>query len=381
MRRLRALSLLLICLGCETLIGADFDDAKRRPAASVDGGADAAEEAGSCDNARPPKPPDVTGAGGDTRFSVVLHELYFGEGKDAQNKPDYFNVGFDIDGVCAGHGQAPKCSADFAGADPTDGPHGEDNGVGRMLFEQDSAFGTKVVSGEFVSKSIRDGAYAPLGFIEVNGYNSFSEDDEIEVTWSVALATQVTPSGGFVPKLDGSDPWPLADAVQIGGTAGNPIQYKSTRAYANKRRLVAYFEEAIVPLANVYFQAKKLILTGDLDYDPIDQIWSLSDGLVAGYSESDELLAIIPQITTQFLGVPLCTDNSSYSSTKAFICRNADHATGALEPGKPCDASSFAIRFESVNAVAGEVGMFPPPKAKCPAATDPSTDSCTIPVK
>jgi hypothetical protein len=375
------MTLVLACCGCEALIGADFDDATKRPAQSSDAGLDAAVEAGSCDSALPPKPPDVTGAGGDTRLSVVLHEIYFGEGKDAQGKPDYFNVGFDLDGVCSNHGQAPKCTADFPGADPTDGPHGEDNGVGRMLFEQESAFGTSIVSGEFVSKSIGQGAYAPFGFIEIDGFNSFSEDDEIEVTWSVALATQVAPSGGFVPKLDGTDPWPLADAVQTGGTAGNPIQYKSTRAYANKRRLVAYFEEAIVPLANVYFKAKKLILTADLDYDPIGQIWKLKDGLVAGYSESDELLAIVPQITTQFLGVPLCTDNASYSGTKAFICRNADHATSKLKPGEACDASSFGIHFQSVNAVPGEVGMFPPLKAKCPAATDPSTDSCTVPVK
>ncbi len=379
MRNLPVLVAVLACLGCESLIGADFDDAKRRPTA--DAGVDAQAEGGACINAVPPVPPEVTGAGGDTRFTVVLHDFYFGEGKDPQDKPDYYNVGFDLDGVCANHGQAPNCTADFPTADPTDGPRGEDNGVGRMLSEQEPVFGATVITGTNVSNGVAEGRYAPIGVIEVGGYNGFSEDDVLEVTWSVALATEANPSGKFVPKLDGSDMWPLADAAEAGGTAGTALKFTSTRAYANKRRLVAFFDDALVPLANVYFEAKQIVLTADLNFDPADQTWSLGDGLLGGYSEADELLAVVPRITTQFLGVPLCTDNKSYPMTKEFICANADYASPALPPGQPCDAVSFAMRFESVVASAGELGAFPPAKAKCPAATDPASDSCSIPVK
>ncbi|MEZ4227166.1 MAG: hypothetical protein R3B13_39875 [Polyangiaceae bacterium] len=366
---------LCLCVGCETILGADFDDvAARRPA--QDAGADTAPDASSCELKHPPGPPDVTGSGGDTRFTVVLHDFYFGE-RETGGQPDYFDVGYDIDNVCANRGDAPLCTSGYPTADPTDGLAGEDNGVGRMLHGIEAEFGSALISSSAISKGVLDGTFAPLALIEVDGYGGFSDDESLQITWSVALATNAAPSGGFMPKLDGADKWPLADKVQDGTGSGVPITYESSSAYATKRRLVAYFDETLVPLANVYLRAKNVVVSADLDYDPAKQVWTLGEGLIAGFAESSELLNVIPRITAQFLGVPLCTDNPTYDNTKKFICSHADHASPDHVAGEPCDGFSFGIRFSSAPAQAGDPGQFPTPKASCPAGTDPAKDTCT----
>jgi hypothetical protein len=81
-------------------------------------------------------------------------------------------------------------------------------------------------------------------------------------------------------------------------------------------------------------------------------------------------------MTADLLGVPLCTDSSTYADTKKFICFAADLATKDYVPGAPCDATSFGMHFSTVPATVGEVLPLPEPAAKCPAGFDPADDTC-----
>lgn len=370
MRRLAsALALTGSALACEALIGADFDDVVARP---TDSGS-------SCDSRRPALPPDIEG-GGSTAFLVVLHDVDLGDGEATDGTPRYLEVGYDVDATCTNRGDAPRCGpAAWTEGDPTDGPQGQDNGVGKLLFLQEQLFGLSVVSSSVVNTNIAGGGFPPLAVVSVEGYNGFSEDDVVTVRWYVPIAAKLDPTGEFVPKLDGTDAWPLASRASVQGTgsATTAMALDAKEAYVNGRTLVARFDSAPIPLANVYFDGRDVVLTAKIVFDPATQTTLLSDGLVAGHSPADSLLEVIPRITAEFLGVPLCTDDPSYTNTKKFICSGADVATGAHTKGAPCDGTSFGIAFESSGVSLGAVGSLPEPKAKCPAATDPAADTCT----
>ena len=113
----------------------------------------------------------------------------------------------------------------------------------------------------------------------------------------VPLAGDAAPGAPLKPKLDGTDPWPLRERDEAPGLA---LTFESRRAYVNKLRLVAYFDEALTPLTNAYFDANNAVVAADVVFDPTQQAYRLENGLIAGYSKTDTLLQVIPRITTEF---------------------------------------------------------------------------------
>jgi hypothetical protein len=373
---------------CEQLLGVDFDSAESRAAAKP------------CDNLHPPEPPSITGAGGEVEITVVISQARYGDELDAEGRPEHLSAGYDIDGVCTSLGHSPLCRTPaWTGGNPKDGPRGQDNAIGRILAAQERNFGTKVISTTTLNDNLRQGLHAPAGVLRIRGYGGFSEDDSVEVDWFVALAPKRLAGGGFVPKLDGSDVWPLLDnfvegVADDGGAdagaaeAGPPGDadarqglksvFRDTHAYVTASKLVAHFPTISIPLTNVYFDVFEVVVTADLIRNSVDLPWRVTNGVFAARVRAGTLLALTPRITSEIIGQPLCTGDPNYRTVKTFMCEELDLVLTPGSDSRECDAASVGLVFETAGVELGalqhvELGSL------CPPETDPESDDCVSP--
>jgi len=371
--RVRAWAAVVLALaGCESVIGARFDDARPLGAASdsgVGGASDAASDADAavCNFAKPPKPPSLHEPNDVAEATVVLDSVDFGEDKDAKGQPKFWTQGYDLDDNCADRGEPPTCQPPaWTKGDAKDGPEGQDNGVGKMMASQTDVLqlGLPAISSAKFTTEIQAGNYAPLGIVHVSEWGGF-DDDQVCVEWYRGFPAKQAPGGGFTPKLDGSDVW----AVDGEGAAAIEID---DAAYVNGRVLVARFDKVRLPFGTLFVEARDVVLTGSLDAGPGGK-FVLKNGIVAGWSHVDEVIGIIPAITKTLFGISMCADNANFPLIKNFVCRVAD-ANG--EAGE-CRGISFAIRFDSVPTTIGDVAPLPS-AVECPPSTDPKTKPCSM---
>jgi hypothetical protein len=371
----------LIALACETLIGAEFDDVRRRSGPKLDAGADvdAGFDGPSCDPIEPPGPPSVQNAPGDVTLTNVITTVDYG---DAQGTKAYLEIGYDLDGRCTNRGDPPECLPEaWTEGDPTDGPRGQDNGVGKLLAIQYDLFGVAPITSETESAEIKKGKRAPFALLRVSGFSGFSEDDEVRVEWYSALRFDQA-QGPPAPKLDGNDAWPVAAFVAdldagAADAGASPSVHVDPAAYVTHSTLVARFPMLKVPLANVWFEVRDVVLTAKLTPEPGGGFLKLYDGTIAGRARMDELLWVVPYITKSLLGLELCTDNPNYATAKSYVCSAADIPFGSTPPANGvCDGISFGLNFQTDAAQLGPTISVPPPALMCELAKDPSSDTC-----
>jgi hypothetical protein len=348
---------------CQTVIGASFDDVEPKSSSA------------QCNSKRPPGPTVDTPQGGNIEFTALASTIDYGESTTAKGtKPP--SLGYDLDQSCTNHGDAPLCTPPaYTKGDPTDGPSGEDNSVARLVGGEYSELGLDPapVSSEALTTGMKAGKYAPVGLFHVSGYVGY-DDDSVDVEWYVPLAAKFDPDGAFVPKLDGSDVWPVLSADGDGGAT--PLIFKAKRAYVVNRGLVAFFDDGRIPFVNSYFVVHDVVLTATLDSGSGKTV--LSDALIAGWGPSHELLKLLPGFTFELFGAPLCTNLAIYGQQiKPWLCAKLDQAK---EPGANgiCDSFSFGIGFASVPVSVGKAAPIPTQTA-CPAQFSPEDDDCAKP--
>jgi hypothetical protein len=370
---------LLFLTGCESVLGVDFDSAKLRQQ--------------TCDSFRPPPPPDVSGVPGDIEITAVVKHGEYGDGLDPGGAPRFLGIGYDIDENCSSRGDAPPCMPPgWTEGTHVDGPRGEDNAIGRVLSTQTDFFGTAVVTSEGLNESLANGSQAPPVIFRIRGYTGFAEDDRVEVDWFVPLAPKLLAGGGFTPKLDGSDAFPLvaefvtgagdADAGALdAATSRLRSVFRDESAYVTGHKLVAFFPEARIAFSNVYFSIVDVVVTADLFRTTAREPWDVKNGLISGKASAGGLLNLIPRITSEVVGQPLCTDNPNYGTVKRFMCTQMDlQLPGPSNAPTECNAASFAVAFETAPAGLGVVAELPDRGPLCPPATDPERDDCREPV-
>src|ERR1051325_8732626 len=158
--------LALSSTGCESAIGFDFDTVEEQP---------------PCRHAQPNPRPALTDAGGEVEVTAVVINAAYGDGFDAEGRPNFLSQGYDLDGLCTGPEGPASCTPPaWVGYPETDGSNGRDNGVGRMFSAQDALFGLTLVSSDFLAPFVESGEHAPNGIIRVRGYNGLHEDDHVE---------------------------------------------------------------------------------------------------------------------------------------------------------------------------------------------------------
>ncbi len=363
-------------LGCQQIIGIDFDDAEPRP------------EATACERTLPPERPDVVGAGGDVSFAVVVASLDMSEDETADGTPQHLVSGFDIDENCANRGETPICQPQsWTSGDPTDGAGGEDNAVGKLLFDQVKFLGAKALTSELLNARLTEGTHAPLGVIRVSDYGGLADDDQVTVDWYSAHQPEVV---GLMPKFDGTDRWPIFQGA-VDGTAtpemGDPdvldfppARERDANAYVSRFRLVARMGQATISFSNFYFQAFGVVLSGNLERDTVTLQWKMTDAVISGRSRADTLVEMLPVGAFETAGVTLCPGNPNYEPVKQLVCSVADTVLDdQVEPAGQCGATSFAMKFDAVATTLGPVLPDAPRSQPCPPDQDPADDSCRFP--
>lgn len=375
-----ALSLPLGAVGCEQLIGANFDDAERRPDAV----------ASSCDPIKPPVRPDIQGAGEGTSFGLVVVETNYNEDETDGGVPEHLITGYDVDDNCANQGDPPPClPAPWTGGVPTDGVRGQDNAVGKVLFEQARFLGIKALTSELMNARLEAGDHAPLALFRISDWGGLSDDEQVTVDWYPTAKPSV---GGNTPRFDGTDQWPVLESSLV-GTAGPgdghpdvmslpPSRFRDENAYVNKFELVARFDVAPVVFANFPLDSRQIVLTGKLNRDPASQKWELTDGLVSGRSPADLLVEMLPVGAFETTAVPLCPDNANWDAVKHLVCSVADSTLpGQPEPDGVCGATTFAIGITARESTFGPAIPDPERTSPCPPELNPADDTCQDPAE
>jgi hypothetical protein len=388
-----------VASSCASIIGADFDAARKRPESTspVDASkpdasgnaSDAASEASApvCDPLSPPgKRSGGTASPADTvEITVVLKEVDFGDGGPDGGAPRYGEKGYDLDGVCTVPGPSSCTPQPWIGDVTSDGPRGQDNAIGRLLQVQKAEFGVQAAGTAVDNDAVARGADAPTAVLRVKNFGGLSEDERVEVDWFVPAPLEASADGGVkAPAFDASDSWPIlsttvADAT-VKSAADTVSKDRDESAYVTRNLLVAHFDHVVIPLRNSYFDTYDVVLTGELRRDIATKVWSIENGTFAGHAHVDDLLAVIPEIAHTIFGATLCTDNTlNYAPVKRYICNSADMP--ATPAGGPCTETSFGIGFTTAPASLGAVVAPPPPSDVCPRATSPASDSCSIPAQ
>jgi hypothetical protein len=351
-------------VACESLIGVDY------------GG----EHLATCNHAEPPAAPSGGDTGGSPAFTEVVYTVDWGDGDDAQNNPLATSIGYDLDHLCTGLLDAPRCEpASWTGARVKDGPGGIDNAVGLLLYDQGAAFGLKPFTSSFLTNSLQRGEQAPPGIVRISEWSGFAVDTQVTVEWFVPLKP------GATPQWDGTDAWPIlygtADAT---GDSGIVSRYVDHAAYVTGYELVAHFPRgAPIVISNVPVATTSLLLTANLAQPVLGQ-WELENGIVAGVGAMSELFKDLPALSSSFAGVneagkpnAICKDTPNlYPKVKTWLCSHLDMLQGN---GPGCDAASFGMGF---TARPGNVGAIPPatpPIVYCAPGGDPTGDTCATP--
>lgn len=353
----------LVSTGCEAILGIDFG---------------AVHENEVCGSAQPNPPPEVVDAGGANEITVVTTDSRFGDGPNPAGEGGYLTVGYDLDGTCTGRGGEDLCRPPaWVGADVRDGPDGEDNGVGRMFVSQEEIFDLNLVTSDSLNEEVVTGNHAPTGIIRVRGYNGFHADDTLEVDWFVPLAPSALGDDAFVPSFDGGDVWPLSsDDLDDPGPSGEPMSlYRDTSAYVSGYQLVAHFSRVRIPIANIYFDVERVVVTGDI-VSRAREGTTLEKGLFTGIVSTSTLLEVLPLTTEAITGASLCGDDPLYASIKKFVCTSADSALGGASDD--CDGASAGITFQTAGITLGAEMPIDVPPSSCPPETSPRGDTCQV---
>lgn len=351
-------------VACESLIGVDYGD----------------KHLATCNHAEPPTAPSGGDTGDSTTFTAAIYTIDWGDGDDAQGNARAHSIGYDLDNLCTGLLDAPRCQpASWTGVTVTDGPGGIDNAIGMLLYDQGTAFGLKPFTSSFLTQSTQSGEQAPPGILRVSQYSGFTIDPQVTVEWFVPLVP------GTRPKWDGTDTWPIlhgtADAT---GASGIVSHYLDHAAYVNGYQLVAHFPAgAPVIISNVPVQTTSMLVTANLS-QPVSGQWQLDKGIVAGVGAMSELFHDLPALSSSFAGVneagkpnAICkNDTALYAKIKTWLCSHFDTLQGS---GPTCDAASFGMGFTARPGNVGAVAPLAPPVDYCIPGGDPTGDTCATP--
>ncbi len=347
----------------------------------VEGGPSDAGVDQGCQHATVPSPPDMDGgveAGPDQEFTTAMRVLRLK--KSATGGP----LGLDIDRFCSCQGDKKSCippplqPEDLA----CDQAEGRDNqaqalfGLLELVLNLDPK--TDGLS-ELYSSFAELGRWSVL--IRVSGYNGTANDDKVRVEWY--------PSGGtgMPPLWNGVEPWPVVPTafeevtVPIYDDAGMPTdagmqvtvpKYVDNDAYVTNELLVFSLPNSVLAASNGQTRLAMNLTDGTvmarIDKQPTGIF--LRDGVVAGRMKQEDLFRMVGDFRDHN-GMPFCTDNPFWPTTKDAFCRGLDIQTGFAVPNKRCDAVSVGLGFESEPATIGPVEEAMPSAINCDMGLDP----------
>ena len=339
--------------------GSPLVDAGPADAAAIDA-ADAFSP--GCPLARPPAPPATDDPGGtDTNITLAISALLLGAGTAT-------TPGLDVDGLCTCP-DPPPCVSPQRVCDRDGGvDNAFDDLVGRF-----GAFGAPIDQ-QKVQASLDKGATSVVAVIY--RYNGLPNDTSVELGLIASLGMNTDDAGDPIrPRHDGTDEWTVDPASITNKSEPFIPKTIATAAYVSGGVLVAR-GPLIISLGSataVPIALEDGVFTGRLVHDGI---WRITDGRITGRWSTGKLLtsfAVIadPLDKTAFL----CGDSGAYLAYKPQLCAAADISANAADDltGKKCDAMSFGMGFDAVEA---KLGALAPPRTQKSGCGPDWQDDC-----
>lgn len=299
--------------------------------------------------------------------------------------------GLDLDGRCTNSSTCPgqhnvqSCRASTDQI-PFDGELCRDNTfaslqpIAAAVPEIGKRFG---ISESLFNCNLWRGSYNMM--LKVSGYNGKPDDSQVRV--DLYISPGVARQQPWNCPLDNfSDMYPvwrpvtawLIDPDNLTGPIDKPGQLPDSKvadphAYVRGGYMVAMMpDDALVRLAGdgskfrgFALRLDRSLWTGQL-YIAQDGTWRMRDGILAGRVRSQDLLQSFRQIGL-CPGVGL---DSFYNDLTDYVHQNADLLLdGSVDPDRDCDAMSFAVAFESQQAVPGNVSPATPLVECCAPGT------------
>jgi hypothetical protein len=330
-----------------------------------------------------PDPPNSNGPAGSTEFVVARQTLNGGDSSDPDGAPSYRTIGFNLDRKCTGPLEGPGCvEPTWATADHDDGPEGQDNAFGGLVYSLDPTGHATAAGAQALENT---GVFTLL--IRVSGYNELSEDDQVEVSlFGATMQDHRTP--GKLPakgaSWNGADEWKVLSPWLEGSTDGGPGVFstdsRSTAidpdAYVNGGVLVAHFPRLLLggPF-DAFIEYHLVVLAAEIQND--GGTWGLASGTLGGRVSEGEGLRLVGGVFAREPGESACTpvSNPTYLQIKLQLCANADIRSDDDDRAATCNGLSQAAAFRGVAARIGTIVEPANPAADtCPPGA--GTDSC-----
>ena len=274
-------------------------------------------------------------------------------------------IGYDLDGFCTDDFDSPvECMPRADAPVETDGPGGLDN-----------AFGHQVVRFLLIGKpTLQENAIADsdkgIGVIVVRlrGWNGTANDTSVEVIVAQSVfGTPELPDGGVpvpmipdggviyedggvppVPRWEGRDYWWLRDDNFLGGDLDEPL-LRDDSAYVTDGVVVTRLPGRVpIVLAgsvrSTIFKLADTRLTLRLSPD----FTTVEEAILAGRWSIADALEAAP-----YVGICVGSENYMFLMRLAELSADVRSTAGMPAPSVPCDAISFALRFDGMRAFVG----------------------------
>jgi hypothetical protein len=311
--------------------------------------------------------------GGAIALRAALSDVDLGDDPASQHGIRHRTLGYDIDGLCSMANGASCPAAAWPTMLETERPLGVDNSAG-ALFER-LADGLSALSSSEYTARVRAGRGTM--FLRVDGYNGGSEDAVV----TVSLARTVS---HVQPAWRGTDLWQLAEGDHD-GAVDRPRQL-DTRGYVAGGVVVARFPALVFRLPNpddipLDIVLSRVVVTCRIEPNQAIQPFQARGCVLSGawhYKDALRALKAYPVPDASAAGRPLCRSEPAYPELRTLLCERVD-LTAVGGSVNPCDALSFALRFETVPAFLDTqaLGVLPAASARCSSPEDdPALDGC-----
>jgi hypothetical protein len=332
-----------------------------------------------CGHAQPPPPPAVPDVPGSLELILASRNIDYGDRPNSRNgRPRWQDLGYDLDGVCTGHGDGDSCAEpSWASGDHTDGDDGRDNAIGAVASNLPiMGLFTQVFAAEKGEQST---------IFRVREYDGSLNDSYVEVDiYSGTLWNSASDPSPTLPLGNEQDMWKVGDdwlmPPEVPGAPYDTAhsRYRATQAYVSDGVLVAYFESVL--MGQPYLPAPPasgVIVTGKLIRND-DGRWVLQDGLFAGKWLTSDLVRLMSYYASTAVGIAPCVLSPQFDEVKSIFCPNVDiRVEKGADSSQPCDGMSMAFAFD---AVPGSIGGHVESQLQmptCPPENDPVLHGCS----
>ncbi|HKP58476.1 MAG TPA: DUF4215 domain-containing protein [Polyangiales bacterium] len=347
-----------------------------------------------CDPARPPGAADRPSVADGPELEDIylgLTQITLGTGTHT-TRSDV--LGLDLDDRCT---KVPDCPESESSGScrprterlPADGHACRDNALASALSaaNQITELGPRFgLSDDVINCGLRAGTFNVL--VRIRGYNGMADDPEVRVDWYSArphkeVATPMCDgaNASAEPKWSPSTLWQVdASELKAALTATTELtdsRYSDGHAFVHDGVLVSRMSEDAtlrlnaspyrpfkLPIAGAFWMGRLARMRGD--------VWHMTDGLIAGRVRPGELMRAVRQ-------TGYCERDAgdlAYSFLVSFLDESTDLlAGGGSDASLACDALSYGIGFEAMQASPLGSAAFERPLECCPPGK--STDQCS----